>query len=119
MREREVSLVDIELERVREWEKYLRDPLGYAKKIKEVARMYDKGARVLLFGSRVSGGARPDSDVDVLTITEAAKDLKLRLRIRVEIAKEVGELAPFEVHIVTPRDFEGWYKRFLREYREV
>jgi len=119
MPEGDVSLVDLELERVREWRKYYKDPLKYVKKMREVVRRRDPEARVLLFGSWVAGEARPDSDIDVLVVTRLAGDVRARLDLRMNIAREVGECTPFEVHIVTPEEFEAWYKRFLKEYVEV
>jgi uncharacterized protein len=44
--------------------------------------------QVILFGSRAQGRARPDSDVDLLVITDrpAGPDASLRIRRRIEYA---------------------------------
>ncbi|MDK2464680.1 MAG: nucleotidyltransferase domain-containing protein [Candidatus Korarchaeota archaeon] len=119
MPEEGLSLVDLELERLREWRRYLEDPLRYARRMREVARRVDPEARVILYGSRVSGEARPDSDVDVLVVTRVAGDAWARARLRVEIAREIGDYTPFEIHIVTPEEFERWYGRFIGDHIEA
>ena len=113
------TLIDLEFEILRSWRKYYRNPQTYARRIKAVAKKYDAQARVLLFGSIVKGHMRPDSDIDVLVITRLAENVDARLKLRVEIAKEIGEVTPFEVHIVTPEEYENWYRKFLDKYEEV
>ncbi len=113
------SIVELELERLSEWKKYYEKPVLYAKKIKEVARKRDSNARVILFGSIVKGEARPNSDIDVLVITCLAGNLSSRLNLRIEIANEIGEFTPFEIHIITPEEYENWYRKFIDEYIEI
>lgn len=114
-----VDFVDILLDDLRMFEKYRKNLVGYAKMIKGVVRRRDPEGRVLIFGSTVKGEARPDSDIDVLVVTELAGDLDERLRLRMEIARAIGDVTPFEIHIVTREEFEGWYMRFIDEYVEV
>lgn len=110
------SLVELELERLKEWKKYYERPLYYARRIKAAVRRLDPRAKVVLFGSLVKGGMRPDSDIDVLVVTELAGRVGDRLKLRVEIAREIGECTPFEIHIVTPGEYEGWYKKFIDKH---
>lgn len=114
-----VTLVELELRRLREWRKYYEKPRVYVEKIKSTVRKLDPQARVILFGSIVKGGMKPDSDIDVLVVTRLAENLNDRLKLRIEIAREIGECTPFEIHIVTPEEYEGWYKKFIDKYIEV
>ncbi len=113
------SLVGLRLRVLREWRKFYDDPLKYARMIKDVVRGADPEARVMLFGSAVKGCLRPDSDIDVLIVTELASNVENRLRLRVAIAKVIGDCTPFETHIVTPEEFRDWYSRFIDKYVEV
>ncbi len=65
------DLIDLLLELRKEKERYYRDPLRYARAIRDVARSFDPDARVYLFGSYVRGTMRPDSDIDVLVLTSS------------------------------------------------
>jgi predicted nucleotidyltransferase len=35
------------------------------------------------------------------------------------VKKAIGDLTPFELHLVTPEEFEGWYRRFIDVTLEV
>jgi len=62
---------------------------------------------------------RKDSDIDVLIVTSFAKDADFRANLRIEISRRIGDLTSFEIHIVTPDESEGWYRRFIDEYKEI
>ena len=113
------DLIDLLLELRKEKERYYADPLRYARAIKDVVRSFDADARVYLFGSYVRGTMRPDSDIDVLVVTREASDVWRRVRIRVEVKRVIGDLTPFEIHLVTPEEFEVWYRRFNDVMLEV
>ena len=118
-RGKELSIVDLELERLKEWKKYYENAIEYVRKMKEIVRKRDKDAQVLIFGSYVKGNMKPNSDIDVLIITKLAENIWDRVKLRVEIAKEIGDYTPFEIHIVTPSEYENWYKKFIDKYIEV
>ncbi len=113
------TLVDILLENREELEKYFKEPLKYVGKIKEIVRKHDPKSKVLLFGSLVKERLRPNSDIDVLVITNLALNTDERIKLRVEIASEIGDLTPFEIHIITPEEYEKWYRKFIDKYIEV
>lgn len=106
-------------ETAREWKKYYENVEHYACKIKEAVKARDAEARVILFGSVVKGGMKPDSDVDVLVITRLAESVEERLRLRVEIARSIGVSTPFEIHIVTPKEYAEWYEKRIGKHVEL
>jgi predicted nucleotidyltransferase len=111
--------VDVQLEILSTFKKYYENVNHYANKIKALVRKYDPSARVILFGSYVRGNMRPDSDIDVLLITRLASDAKERVRLRIEIKRTIGDLTPFEIHIVTEEEYENWYKKFIDQHIEI
>ncbi|MEQ9714260.1 MAG: nucleotidyltransferase domain-containing protein [Candidatus Asgardarchaeum sp.] len=113
------TFIDIKLETINEWKKYYERPKTYAGKIKNLVKKHDEKAKVMFFGSLVKGKMKPDSDIDVLIITKLAGDVNRRIKLRMEISKEIGECTPFEIHIVTPEEYENWYKRFIDEHVEI
>jgi len=113
------ALIDLELETAKEWRRYYENPRAYAEKIKHIARKRDKSVRVILFGSVVKGTMKPNSDIDVLIVTNLAKEVNKRLKLRMEIAEEIGECTPFEIHIVTPEEHKNWYEKFIDKYIEI
>ncbi|RLE66094.1 MAG: nucleotidyltransferase domain-containing protein [Thermoprotei archaeon] len=114
-----LTLIELKLETLGKWKKYFEKPELYAKKMKEIVRKYDKQARVMLFGSIVKGRVKPDSDIDIMVVTRLAEKTDDRIKLRVEIAKKIGEYTPFEVHIVTPEEYNGWYRKFIDKYIEI
>ncbi|RLG64275.1 nucleotidyltransferase domain-containing protein [archaeon] len=113
------TVVDFQLEKLKAYRKYYEDPWRYLRAIKEIVRRFDENARVIVFGSFVRGDMKVDSDIDVLVITELARDAWKIARLRVEIKRGIGEISPFEVHIATPNEFESWYRRFIDKFVEV
>ncbi len=113
------EFIELQMMLAEERRRYLEDVKRYLQAIKRVARRFDPDARVILFGSYVEGRARPDSDVDVLVVTRLASDTWERARIRAAVAEEVGVSTPFEIHIVTPEEYEGWYRRFIGRSLEI
>ncbi|MEM3403163.1 MAG: nucleotidyltransferase domain-containing protein [Nitrososphaeria archaeon] len=111
--------VDVQLEILSAFKKYYENVNHYVNKIKALVRKYDPSARVILFGSYVRGNMGPDSDIDVLLITRLASDVKERVRLRIEIKRAIGDLTPFEIHIVTEEEYKSWYKKFIDQHVEV
>jgi len=69
----------------------------FIERIKSVVHRLDSKAQILLFGSRVLGTARDDSDWDVLVITDVATSAMTTVRQRIrrslyEIEWETGEV---------------------------
>lgn len=113
-----MSFVDILAESMKRKKEYIRNVDFYLSKIKEVVRKRDPKARVILFGSFVRGNFRPDSDIDVLVITDV-QDEKDRLTIYHEINEAIGRPNPFEIHVINEEEYKGWYSKFIDVYKEV
>ncbi len=113
------TLVDLEIERAREWKRYYEKTMYYIERIKSIVRKYDPSAKIILFGSYVRGELRPDSDIDILIVTELAGNINQRLKLRVEIAREIGDSTPFQIHIVTPNEYLDWYSKFINKHITV
>ena len=100
--------------------KYFDNYLKYGEEIKEKAQELLGSVRVLMFGSVVKGEARPTSDIDVLIISEALpQEASQKAKIRTKIKSEIDPFSPFQLHLVTPEEFNGWYKNFIDEFKEI
>lgn len=112
------AFLELPKERVEREKKYFEDPGKYLRK------KLGNDVRIYIFGSIVRGDyIVGKSDIDVLVVS---KNVPERVRRRSELVTEflraIRDLyAPFEVHFAaTPEQFEGWYKRFIKEdIREV
>ena len=93
--------------------------MKYARKIKEIVKKHDANAKVLLFGSFVEGKLKPESDIDILIITDLASNVDGRVKLRMEVAYEIGDFTPFEIHIVTSKEYEEWYRKFIGKHIEI
>jgi predicted nucleotidyltransferase len=112
-----IELLVREASRRREYLGRLRE---YLLVIKDLVKQLDPEARVILFGSVARGEERPDSDVDIMIVTDLAKNVDSRIKLRVAIARKVGDEAPFEIHIVTHEEYRSWYRNFIKDgYIEV
>lgn len=100
--------------------KYFKDALFWGKKIKMMARDILPVSKLLLFGSVVSGKYRPDSDFDVLIVTnKIIPNIFEQEKIKIKILNFFPN-NPFEIHLINQTQFENWYKRFIKkDYLEV
>lgn len=105
------------------WEErlnYLLNAKEHLRKVKEFCmKEFDPECRVILFGSVARGNYRIDSDVDVLVITNKVKTAMDRASLLVKIYDVLGTTDPFEIHVVTEKEFKEWYIRFLDVYEEI
>jgi predicted nucleotidyltransferase len=106
----------------RKWEErkeILKNARNIVKLIKEICvKDIDPECRVILFGSIVRGNWRNDSDIDVLVITEKAKNEWDKAKIMSFIENALGISDPLELHVINNKEYEGWYKRFIDVFEE-
>jgi|ECHnycMinimDraft_1075156.scaffolds.fasta_scaffold11265_1 Nucleotidyltransferase domain. len=96
----------------------LKNARAFVVKIKRECEKIDPKCKVILFGSIAKGDWRCDSDVDVLIITDCVKNAFDRAIISTKLHKALGVWEPFEIHVVTRKEYEEWYKRFIDVYEE-
>jgi predicted nucleotidyltransferase len=73
---------------------------------------------VYVFGSVIEGKDKPMSDVDVAVVIRDSAGEEERMRLYKKVRKNFG-LHPFEIHIVTPEEWENRYRRFVRRFVEI
>ncbi len=111
--------IDLLIERKKIRDSYLENLEEYLKIIKKFFAKKLKDARILIFGSYIKGTFGPESDIDILVISENIKP-ENKNRLIYEIRKLIGFLAPFEFHLTTPQEYQNWWKRFIKEdYKEI
>jgi len=64
------------------------------------------GSRVILFGSRARGDARPDSDIDFLVIEPIVTQRRLEMVRLSDVLRDLGIHA--DVLVVSQSDFAEW-----------
>lgn len=114
------TLVDFLIEKKQREEKYFKNYLFWTKKIKKEAKKNLGNVRVLLFGSVVKKQVEPGSDIDVLVISPQLKNPKKKSEVLTKILKEIGQSSPFEIHLITPQEYQNWYQKFIKkEFIEI
>jgi len=108
-----MTLVDILKDIRNKEEKFYKRPKFYTKKIKNVAQRFLPHPKVYLFGSYVKGTMQPNSDIDVLVIDKDV-DHDKRIEVMAEVSKEFKWIHPFEVHVISQQEYDGWYKNFIK-----
>ncbi len=102
------------------WEEkkeYFQNYRFYSQKIKKEAKQLLGGAvRVLVFGSVVEGKFTPQSDIDILIISDnLPQNLEERNQIRTRIKSAIDPFSPFQIHLVSQKEYQEWYQRFIKE----
>ena len=80
-----------------------------AELMKEVVRRIVATAhpkRIILFGSRARGDARPDSDVDLLVIADSTKPRYRRAAPLYGVLSDI--LIPMDILVYTPEEVREW-----------
>jgi predicted nucleotidyltransferase len=116
------TFIDLLIERQKRKERYFKNWGFYLKKIKrEAKRILGKKTKIFLFGSFLKGNFGPESDIDVLIVSEnLPEDFDEIAKIRTKIKSKVGVFLPFQLHFAKPEEFESWYKKFIkRDFWEI
>lgn len=101
--------------------KYFQNYKLYCQKIKKEAEKLLGVVKVLVFGSIVRGEFTPKSDIDILIISENLPEgQEKRGKIRTKIKSNVGPFSPFQIHLATPEEYQGWYQKFIKgDFEEI
>ncbi|MCW7079503.1 MAG: nucleotidyltransferase domain-containing protein [Candidatus Methanospirare jalkutatii] len=94
----------------KERKEYFENYMHYARLVKEAVK-----GEVIVFGSVVEGKHTMASDIDLLVVLDS---IERRDEILMKINEVLGEFHPFQIHLVTRKEFE-WYKRFIKKWRRV
>ena len=112
-----MSLIDLELEISKKFEKYYKNVFEYAKKIRKKAEeiFKDKLISVYLFGSLIKGNWIPlKSDIDILIVvnldSKITRKAFWKAEISTKILKELDLPEIFQLHILSLEDFKKFEK---------
>ena len=96
---------------------YLKRINFFLKLIKNRAKkLLGKNTKVFLFGSYLKGTFKLTSDVDILIVSnKVPEDPYEMTKIKVEIIKDFKPGHPFEIHLTNYKNFNNWYKRFIKK----
>jgi len=113
------QLLDILIEQAKEQEKYFQNYLAYAKEIKRETEKILGKVKVFVFGSILRKNEIPQ-DIDILVISQKIpKNTRQKSKILAKIWKKIGYLAPFEIHLITPEEYQNWYRYFIKRKKEI
>lgn len=114
-----ITLIDLEIEHLKTRKLYLENVTKYLERIKNICKTFDPDCKLIIFGSYVRGNMKPDSDIDVLLITNHADDALYRGRLRAAIARNIGLVTPFQIHIISSEEYRSWYRKFIDVQQEI
>jgi predicted nucleotidyltransferase len=112
------SEIDLLIEEAKKEEKYFKNYLKYTKIIKKEAEKLLGKVKVFIFGSILKKDEIPQ-DIDILIISPRLKSTRQKSKILAEIWRKIGYLAPFEIHLITPREYQNWYRFFIKKKIEI
>jgi len=112
------------LEWCREYYEMLKNWKYWVKKAKEITVKLLSDAKVYVFGSVVTGKFTGASDIDVLIVSKhAPKSIREKVRLKIRIENELKlnfpKPNPLELHIVSPKEAEWYFKALRIKYVEV
>jgi len=114
-----MKLIDLLIERQRKEEKFFKNYQFFARKIKKVAEeILGKNVQLFIFGSILKNDEVPQ-DIDILIISPKLEDSEKKNEIREKLWQKLGFSSPFEIHLITPEEYTGWYKHFIKEKVEL
>ena len=98
--------------------KYFENLDFYLDLIKKRINKIFPDAKIYLFGSVVEGRTHPHSDIDVAVVTDKApRKVRDLAEVKVKILEGL-ELSPFELHILSEREWD-FYRKFVKRFKEV
>jgi predicted nucleotidyltransferase len=113
-----MKFIDLLIERQKRQEKYFKNYLFYAKRIKKIAQLLLGEVQVFVFGSVLRKDEIPQ-DIDILIISPKLETGEQKIKIKLKIQKKLGFSSPFEFHLVSPDEYSQWYRYFIKEKVEI
>ena len=110
--------IDLLIEEAEKEEKYFQNYLAYAKQIKGEAEKLLGEVKVFVFGSVLRKG-EVARDIDVLIISPKLTKTSQKSKTLTEVREKIGLFSPFELHLVSPEEYQNWYRYFLKEKVEI
>ncbi|MEM0017690.1 MAG: nucleotidyltransferase domain-containing protein [Candidatus Korarchaeum sp.] len=110
------------LELARRFREFRRDWRSHAELIRELAfELFGENlVGVYVFGSTIRGDHGALSDIDVAVVLKEVVDEESRARLMSLVRRRLGAPHPFELHVITEREWVDWYSRFVKgEFVEV
>lgn len=110
---------DIYIEEAKKIEEIYGNLDNILRELKVLIKKYLSDSKIYLFGSVVRGKYTMSSDIDILVITEQKERVDLD-RLKALIKKKFIDI-PFQLHIVSNKEYEKWYKKFIpnTELKEI
>jgi len=112
-----VSLMDLQMEIVRKFEKFRKNYKKYVSEIRDLAIDVFGKAEVYVFGSVVEGKTHPMSDIDVAVVVDDPSEDK-RLELYRKIRERFGMLHPFEIHVLSNEEWKK-YSKFIKKFENI
>lgn len=112
------SEIDLLIEEAAEEEKYFKNYFYWAKIIKKEAEKILGKVKVFVFGSILKKDEVPQ-DIDILIVSPKLKTFEKKSKVRTKIWQKLGFLFPFQLHLITPREYQHWYRYFIDKKKEV
>jgi len=108
------DLIDILIEKREREDKFFKNYPYYAMEIKKVAQIFLGPVKIFVFGSILKKNEIPN-DIDILIISPKLKTSKQKNKVRMAIQKKIGTSSPFEIHLISSKDFRDWYSLFIKD----
>ncbi len=96
---------------------YMKNYINVAKKVKKLIHTYWPKAKIYVFGSVINGRYTAASDIDILVVLDKKPNPKEEVEVKASIYMRLD--APIQLHIVSRRELEFWYKRFIDRIIEI
>jgi predicted nucleotidyltransferase len=113
-----MKFIDLLIERQKREEKYFKNYLFYAKRIKKIAQQLLGEVKVFVFGSILKKNEIPQ-DIDILIVSPKLEKNEQKIKIKLKIQKKLGFSSPFEIHLITPEEYSKWYRYFIKKKVEI
>jgi predicted nucleotidyltransferase len=106
------------IEEAQEEEKYFKNYLKYARKIKKEAERLLRKVKVFVFGS-ILKKKEIARDIDILIVSPKLKSLAQKRKILAKLWKKFSIDIPFKFHLINPDEYKNWYRYFIKKKIDI